>query len=285
MPKCVVCGFVDQDLRKHIKSHGLTKNLYEGKFPEAILIEPALHAELKAKWLAKYNEKKQRKLDRAKVEQNLDKDTNKPVFTGKWHEYYSKIKIKYIDEYKFAEGPELDDLLFFLVSNRQIQEQYDRMVSTKSLTEALESNILNNIRQNNQRIQELLVTLIDFKQTREKTQDIVNLHDETLKKAAAFVKHNYGEFVFRCPDCGQMLDNFGFPHPFFEATDKYSVFSKELWELILRKMIPIEYAAYILHTSIEGIINTAQFREEANIEIDLLTAEKNLKELRNVSQV
>ncbi len=292
MPKCVICGHVDPDLSKHLKAHKLNAKYYQAKFPGSLVYDKELHEQLKAAWRAAAVLRKQKKLalkqipvEVPKIELMPDKDTKDPVFTGKWLDYYSKIKIKYIEEYKFAEGPELDDLLFFLVSNRQIQEQYDYMISTRSITDALESNILNNIRSNNQRIQELLVTLIDFKKNREKTQDIVNLHNETLKKAAEFVKQNYGSFSFRCPDCGQMLDNFGFPHPFFEANDKYSVFSKELWELIVRKLIPIEYAAYILHTSIEGIINTAQFRDEAKAEVNLVQAEKNLRELQNVSQV
>ncbi len=292
MPKCVICGHVDPDLSKHLKAHKLNAKYYQAKFPGSLVYDKELHEQLKAAWRAAAVLRKQKKLalkqipvEVPKIELMPDKDTKDPVFTGKWLDYYSKIKIKYIEEYKFAEGPELDDLLFFLVSNRQIQEQYDYMISTRSITDALESNILNNIRSNNQRIQELLVTLIDFKKNREKTQDIVNLHNETLKKAAEFVKQNYGSFSFRCPDCGQMLDNFGFPHPFFEANDKYSVFSKELWELIVRKLIPIEYAAYILHTSIEGIINTAQFRDEPKTEVNLLQAEKNLRELQNVSQV
>jgi len=292
MPKCVICGHVDPDLSKHLKSHKLNAKYYQAKFPGSLVYDKELHEQLKAAWRAAAVQRKQKKLalkqipvETPKIELMPDKDTKDPVFTGKWLDYYSKIKMKYIDEYKFVEGPELDDLLFFLVSNRQIQEQYDYMISTRSITDVLESNILNNIRSNNQRIQELLVTLVDFKKTREKTQDIVNLHNETLKKAAEFVKQNYGSFSFRCPDCGQMLDNFGFPHPFFESNDKYSVFSKELWELIVRKLIPIEYAAYILHTSIEGIINTAQFRDEPNIEVNLVQAEKNLRELQNVSQV
>ena len=291
MPKCVVCGYTDPDLRHHLKSqHKLTPKYYQAKFPGSPIFDEALHEQLKAEWRAIAAARKAKKralqqpvLETVKPEIFIDRNTKEPVFTGKWLEYYSKIKLKYIDEYKFAEGPELEDLLFFLVSNRQLQEEYDNKVNT-SLGDALSTNILSNIRANNQRIQELLVTLIEFKQTREKTQDIVNLHDETLKKAADFVKHNYGEFVFRCGNCGQMVDNFGFPHPFFEGTEKYAVFSKELWELIVRKMIPIEYAAYVLHTSVEGIINTAEYREEAGIKIDLADAERKLKELRDVSE-
>ena len=293
MPKCVVCGYEDKDLRKHIKEHNLSSQLYKAKFPGYALIDEALHESLKLMWRNKANLKEKRKREKvlqqqelktAEIGQNQGKDIKSPTYSGKWLEYYSSIKQKYIDEYKFAEGPELEDLLFFLVSNRQLQEEYDNLAMSGSMAAVLGSDLLKNIRSNNERIQNLLVTLIEFKQTREKTQDVVNLHNETIKKAAEFIKANYGSFSFRCSSCGQMLDNFGFPHHFFEGTEKYTVFSKELWDLVVMRKIPIEYAAFVLHTSIEGLINTAQLRGEPKIEVVIPEAERCLAELHDVNE-
>ncbi|MFA5036675.1 MAG: hypothetical protein WC479_05815 [Candidatus Izemoplasmatales bacterium] len=283
MPKCMVCNKDFPDLRKHIKEHGLTSVYYKAKFPGSLLIDETLHESLKMMWrqkAAKALKAKQEKKQGLKPKEKVVTDIQNPTFTGKYLEYYTKIKKQYIDDYKIPEGPELEDLLFFLVSNRQLQELYDEMVSTGSLSAAMESGILKDIRQNNFRIQEFLMTLIDFKSAREKTQDVISLHNETLKKAEEFIKKNYGEFSFRCGSCGQMLDNYGFPHHFFEGDDKYSVFSKELWELVIRKLIPIEYMAFVLHTSVEGILNTAKLREEHLPEINILTAEQALRDLR-----
>ncbi len=293
MPKCVICGYEDKDLRKHIKEHNLSSQLYKAKFPGYTLIDEALHESLKLMWRNKANLKEKRKREKvlqqqeintAETGQNQGKDIKSPTYSGKWLEYYSSIKQKYIDEYKFAEGPELEDLLFFLVSNRQLQEEYDNLAMSGSMAAVLGSDLLKNIRSNNERIQNLLVTLIEFKQTREKTQDVVNLHNETIKKAADFIKQNYGSFSFRCSSCGQMLDNFGFPHHFFEGTEKYTVFSKELWDLVVMRKIPIEYAAFVLHTSIEGLINTAQLRGEPKIEVVIPEAERCLAELHDVNE-
>jgi hypothetical protein len=297
VPKCVVCGHEDKDLRKHIKEHGLSSQLYKAKFPGYTLIDEALHESLKQMWRNKANLKEKRKREKAlaatleqqgikpaETEQKQEKDIKSPTYSGKWLEYYTSIKQKYIDEYKFAEGPELEDLLFFLVSNRQLQEEYDNLANSGSMAAVLGSDLLKNIRSNNERIQNLLVTLIEFKQTREQTQDVVNLHNETIKKAYEFIKANYGSFSYRCSSCGQMLDNFGFPHHFFEGTEKYTVFSKELWDLVVMRKIPIEYAAFVLHTSIEGLINTAALRGEPKIDVVIPEAERCLAELHDVNE-
>jgi hypothetical protein len=74
-----------------------------------------------------------------------------------------------------------------------------------------------------------------------------------------------------------MLDTLGYPHPFFEDGTKYTVFSKELWELVILRKVSLEHAAYILHTSCESLLATAKSRGDMVPKIDLEQAERNLQ--------
>jgi len=205
--KCSVCGYESDDLTKHIREHGLTKAFYMAKFPGSRLIDPVRHEELKVKWREQkrlMSEAKRKKKEELAARKEVVKETSTDIITGKYKEYYSKIKQKYIEEYKFTEGPEVEELLFFLVSNRQLQDEYDEMVNHGGGM-AVVGGVLDDIRKNNAHIQELLVTLLKFKQSMENAEDIVNLHNETLKNATEYVKKNMGEFVFRCIRQGSLI--------------------------------------------------------------------------------
>jgi len=268
----------------------MKKDWYLAKFPEAVLIDPDEMDRMKqkailmqqaraAKRATQSVQKQEAETNRITTENHI-KDSKGRVFFGKDLENHRIMKEKYIKEYGFSDSPELEELLFFLVVNQNLQEKYNTQLN---LNNKVDNDILDQVASNSLRIQQMLTTLINMKSAREESKDVVSLHNETIAKAAEYIKSHTGEFAMRCPECGKMLDNFGCPHPFFEGHEKFTVFSTELWELVVRKMIPIEYMAYSLHTSVEGLLDTAKFRGDHIPEIDLPVAEKNLESLRGDS--
>jgi len=121
---------------------------------------------------------------------------------------------------------------------------------------------------------------------------VVDLHAATMKEAEEFIKIHIGEATFLCKKCGTVVNTQGLPH-FAIMTEKddqsgetiYHIFSKELWYLYQKKLIPLSYVAFILRTSPEGFLITAQKRGEwgsgpALEDVDAIEKEENeLKKL------
>lgn len=281
MPKCLLCSYEGDNLTRHIKKeHDLTVAYYRARFPDAIIINPELQEKLKQN-AAKAREArlKSKKIEQIPIKIEENREENRAYNKGDFSDY-TAFKQEYTKKYGFMESPELEELLFLLVTNKKLETEYN-MFQPAELVTSDAVQMLKDIRENTRKIQDLLITIAGLKKEREKTKDVVDLHKETMKRASKYIKENLGEFALRCPSCGQMIDTLGFPHPFFEGKHKYSVFSRELWFLILMKRIPIEYAAYVLHTSIESILDTAKERGDKVPEVDILKAESNLRELVN----
>jgi hypothetical protein len=129
---------------------------------------------------------------------------------------------------------------------------------------------------------------------RKKIKDVTDLHAETMQAAEEFIKSHVGEFTFRCGKCGTIVDTQGLPHFAIKTSiDEsgevvYHIFSSELWYLYRKQLIPLHYLAFILRTSPEGILITAETRKEygakvARDDVPMLEDEESkLKALRNV---
>ena len=109
-----------------------------------------------------------------------------------------------------------------------------------------------------------------------------------MEEIETFIQEHVGEYSFKCEGCGNIVNTQGLPHwaiskqiePTGEKT--YFIFSPEMWYSYEKGILPLHMIAFLLRTSVEGVLITATRRGEKNTKIDesvLLREEKKSKQL------
>ncbi len=201
------------------------------------------------------------------------------IFCAKYDKFKSLDYLKKMREILLTdghqEGSQLNEFLFWATMSRKMQIIYQRMHAKmsrqKGSTDDTAENIgfLKEMRSISERLAYLQKDMSVDLDKRKKIKDVVDLHAETMQAAEDFIKSHAGEFSFRCQKCGTIVNSMGLPHfAFMTEADKttgeviYHVFSPELWYLYRKKQVSLHQLAFILRTSPEGILVTADMRGE-----------------------
>lgn len=205
------------------------------------------------------------------------------IFSPKYDQFKSLDYLHKTREIMLAEGyPDgatMNEYLFWGAMSRKLQIIYQRAhakIRRKKGTsedEAENMGLLKEMRAISEQLASLQRTLDGLLDKRKKVKDVVDLHAETMDAAEKFIKSHIGEFSFHCSKCGTVVNSLGLPH-FAIMTEKddksgivYHVFSPELWFLYRKKDIPLNYLAFVLRTSPEGILVTAEQRKECGAKV------------------
>jgi len=192
----------------------------------------------------------------------------------------------------------LNEFLFWVTMSRRLQINYQRIHAKLmhkegiSAEEAENVPMLKEMRDISEQVGSLQKALDALREKRQQIKDVIDLHAATMKEAEEFIRTHIGEATFLCKRCGTVVNTQGLPH-FAIMTEKddqsgetiYHIFSKELWYLYQKKLIPLSCVAFILRTSPEGFLITAQKRGEwgsqpALEDVDAIEKEENeLKKL------
>lgn len=201
------------------------------------------------------------------------------IFCAKYDKFKSLDYLKGMREVMISEGhqesSQLNEFLFWATMSRKMQIIYQRMhakmTRQKGSTDDTAENIglLKEMRAISEQLASLQRNMSVDLDKRKKVKDVVDLHADTMLAAEEFIKSHLGEFQFKCSKCGTVVNSMGLPHfAFMTETDKasgevmYHVFSPELWYLYRKKQISLHQLAFILRTSPEGILVTADMRGE-----------------------
>jgi hypothetical protein len=200
------------------------------------------------------------------------------IFSSKYDKYHSldylqKTRDSLLED-GYSDGSMLNEFLFWSTMSRKMQIIYQRMHAKlnrkKGVNEDDAENLsfLKEMRAVSGQVSSLQNSLDGALDKRKKIKDVVDLHDETMHAAEEFIKTHIGEYTFRCKKCGTIVNSQGLPHFAIttELDDKgevvYYVFSPELWFLFRKKLVPLHVVAFILRTSPEGVVLTAEQRKE-----------------------
>lgn len=200
------------------------------------------------------------------------------IFSSKYDKYHS---LDYLEKTRqgmldagYSDGSTLNEFLFWSTMSRKLQIVYQRMHAKlnrkKGVAEDDTENmsLLKEMRAVSAQVASLQNSLDGALEKRKKIKDVVDLHAETMASAEEFIKSHIGEFQWKCKKCGTIVDSQGLPHfaIMTELDDKseivYHVFSPELWFLFRKNLVPLHYLAFVLRTSPEGILVTAEKRKE-----------------------
>jgi len=224
------------------------------------------------------------------------------IFCAKYDKFKSLDYLNKMRETMVLEGhqesSQLNEFLFWAAMSRKMQIIYQRMhakmTRQKGSTDDTAENIglLKEMRAISEQLASLQRNMSIDLDKRKKVKDVVDLHEETMQAAESFIKSHLGECSFRCQKCGTIVDTKGLPHfAFMTEKDKntgetiYYVFSPELWYLYRKKKIELHQMAFILRTSPEGILVTADMRGEYGTKIlieNVAMLEKEEKELKGL---
>lgn len=225
------------------------------------------------------------------------------IFSAKYDRFKSLDFLQKTRDIMLKEGyPDcatLNEFLFWITMSRRLQINYQRIHAKLIRKEGVDAEeaenvpMLKEMRDISEQVASLQKVLDALREKRQQIKDVVDLHAETMKNAEDFIREHIGEFSFKCQKCGSIVNTQGLPH-FAIMTEKdgqsnettYHIFSKELWYLYQKKLIPLQYVAFILRTSPEGFLITAQKRGEYSAQVALEdleaieTEENELKKLR-----
>lgn len=208
------------------------------------------------------------------------------IFSAKYDKFHSLDYLKKTRDKMLAEGyPDcgaLNEFLFWSTMSRRLQINYQRIHAKLIRKDGIEAenaeniDMLKQMREISEQVSSLQKTLDALREKRQQIKDVVDLHAETMRSAEEFIKGHLGEFTFFCKKCGSVVNSQGLPH-FAIMTEKddqsgetiYHIFSKELWYLYQKKLILLHYVAFILRTSPEGFLITAQKRGEYGAQVAL----------------
>jgi len=100
-------------------------------------------------------------------------------------------------------------------------------------------------------------------------EDVAKIYEEEQESVELFIQDNIGEFSFRCDNCHHIIDAGGLDKWYYEYEDedkdtKYHVWSRELWFLWKKKIIPYWIIPFVLRTGILGVLYTYQTRSGAS---------------------
>lgn len=198
------------------------------------------------------------------------------IFQETYDSYKSLGYLKRVREQLIRNGypdtPLLNTMVFLstIVRRLQIIYQHHHVLMRKHDDPRPEDlNLLKQIQEISKLLGELQKAM-DLAVLRQKeAEDVFSLHENMMVLAEKEIQENIGEFTFRCQKCGTIINTEGLEF-WAIRTEKgpdgypvHFVFSPEIWECLKGGVIPLHIAAFILRTSIEGLLYTANQRKEA----------------------
>ena len=214
------------------------------------------------------------------------------IFGSKHDKYKSSYYLKKEHKQMLAEGyPEgtlLNSYLFVAVVLRRLQIEFQQAHKAKAgagVQQPEDFEMLESIQTLTDKMSKIQSALDQAKEASRTGQDVHDLHKKEVDAAAEFVKQNAGEFSFKCKTCQTIVTSGGLPHWAIISVEgnevKYHIWSRELFRLVKKGLMPLHYMAFALHTSLEGLKYTAELRGEKLPEFDINDEETKLRELMN----
>lgn len=183
-------------------------------------------------------------------------------------QYLSKMRDKLLRR-GYPETPILNEYLFWTTISRRLQIEYQIIHVRNVKSGRIEAEylpMLKTMKGVAEQITFLQKSLNETLERFEKVSSIADLHQETMDEIEKFVQEHIGEHSFYCSACGAMVNTQGLPHWAIQKQDGptgekiYFVFSPEMWYLYLKGLLPLHLMAFILRTSVEGVLTTAKER-------------------------
>jgi hypothetical protein len=165
---------------------------------------------------------------------------------------------------------QLASLAYYQTLQRRLIREIEEIRRTASgrVSSAEKLKLLREIGQDIQR----MISDFDKAKALEREQgDALNIIEQELVEAEAWIQQHTGEFDMSCPNCHIPLTAPGLPDWAFEplVIDSehgkqtiYPVWSTEMWKLVLDRKISLYMMAFILRTSPEGLKYTCGRRKE-----------------------
>ncbi len=177
----------------------------------------------------------------------------------------------------YPETPILNEYLFWTTISRRLQIEYQIVHVRNAKAGRIEAEniaMLKTLKAVGEQIPVLQKSLNETLEKFEKISGIADLHEETMEEINDFLQEHIGEFSFKCKTCGTVVNTQGLPHwaierriePTGERT--YFIFSPEMWYVCKKGVLPLHLMAFILRTSVEGVLITAKRRGEKVGKID-----------------
>lgn len=196
----------------------------------------------------------------------------------------------------YPQTPALNEYLFWAAISRRMQILYQEyhkhqmkdIRDLASIKDVEDIDFLESMQSVAEHLTALQKTIDSTFAMSKQSKDVVDLHKETCEKAVKFLKSHFGEYVKNNSISGKITDITDKAYWAFiqdiittsEGNDTINyVWSEELKFLFDKRLIPIEYMAFILRTSIEALYYVASIRNDKLEEINKEESEKKLKEL------
>jgi len=209
--------------------------------------------------------------------------------------YLQKTRDELISQ-GYPQTPALNEFLFWTTLSRRMQIIYqlshkNLMATVKdgeSLIPSENTDFLSEIMEVAEHVTVLQKAIDLSLQTSSQVRDVVDLHKETCEKAAKFLKAHWGEYVKADPRAKEIKDvtdkaYWAFVQDSVSREDGMEnityVWSEELKYLFEKKLIPLEYFAFVLRTSIEGLYYVARMRDDKISEVNRESVEHKLRDL------
>jgi len=265
--KCKICEkeFSEvEEFAEHIREHGVDPDDYLMSY-----LEPELEEYLKKP--PKPRKKTPKK--KPKIHYNINSLLDEPSKRA----YFKRVKDEYVS-WGYPDCETLNDVCFLQVLIFDKFQKIKKQQNQDGLFD-VDNEEIRELKSLIESIQKPLEQIKDIYEQTKKEKTVADEIKRIIDESENFIRENIGEFEFKCPDCGTMIDNHGFPHWAYEkkTDDKgrrlYLIWNSQLWELVkgikVRDKYGKEYVyqiepyvmALTLETSIEGIIYTAENRK------------------------
>jgi hypothetical protein len=200
-------------------------------------------------------------------------------------QYLTKMREKLLKTY--PDTPILNEYLFWTTISRRLQIEYQILHVKNAKSHRADAESVPHLK-----IMKEIATQITFLQKAlnetlekfEKMASVADLHESTMDEIEKFIGDHIGEFTFSCKNCGTVVNTQGLPHWAIEKKEEvggertYYIFSPEMWYLHKGGILPLHLMAFILRTSVEGVLITAERRGEKvekNEELIILEEKKS----------
>jgi hypothetical protein len=205
------------------------------------------------------------------------------LFSGNCLEYLKRTS-KDCEKKKYQKSPLLNEYLFLTTLNHKL---HIAAVEFEKKFGQHDKEALDMIIKNADKIKTIESELVALRDKKEGEKSVYAMHRDVIDEGKKFIKDNIGLFSFKCNECQTVMQIDGLPHwalykGELQGSPYYFTWSKELWLLVQKGVIPIHLMAFVLHTSIEGLKFTCQARGEDWLklsEAELVAEEKKFKVL------
>lgn len=173
---------------------------------------------------------------------------------------------------KYPECAEKDNARFLIRQCGILQQEYmehkKRMVNANILVSEDEKQKAKIVLDSISQLKDIMKSLEHAYIAALEHEDVVSIYAEEQEKIRKFIQANIGEFSFRCDNCHHILEAGGLDKWYYQYEDeerdtKYHIWSRELWFLWKRRIIPYWIIPFVLRIGILGPIYT--FRKRNNL--------------------